>query len=337
MCYIIAEIGVNHNGKEDLAYQLIDIAKNAGADAVKFQTFKSDLLVIKNTKTAEYQKINSGENNQYNMLKKLELSQSAFKRIKQYCDDINIEFISTPFDCQSVDLLENIGVNIYKIGSGDLTNYQLLKKVASKHKQIILSTGMSNMAEVINAVEFIKKQGNSDLVLLHCISAYPTKLEETNLKAIQTMQIEFKNIPIGFSDHTHGDLASVIAVSLGATHIEKHFTLDCNMSGPDHKASLNPKQLFKFIQQIRETEIMLGHGIKQCMPCELPNKNIARRSIAVNKNMDKNSILHESDIICLRPNTGICSTNYFNIIGTQINTKKLKYEILDKTDIYYEH
>lgn len=328
-CFIIAEVGVNHNGDEQLAYELIDVAKNAGADAVKFQTFKSHLLVQKNTPTAEYQKTNSGETNQHDMLKKMELDANAFRRIKKYCDKINIKFISTPFDLESVDLLDDIGVDIFKIGSGDLTNYQLLKNIAQKGKKVILSTGMSSLSEVNNAVKFITKYMKSDkLVLLHCISSYPTKNEETNLLAISTMKKHFKTIPIGFSDHTHGYHAAIIATTLGANYIEKHFTLDQNMEGPDHKASLSPSQLHTFIKKIRETNIMLGNGIKRCMPSEESTKILVRRSIAVNKKMSPGTIIKETDIICLRPATHIPATEFENIINQTLTKQLNQYDFI---------
>ena len=242
MVYILAEVGVNHNGSLDIAYKLIDLAIKSGANGVKFQTFNSDKLAVPNAKKAEYQKVNTkNDDSQLSMLKKLELSYEDFSKLSAYCNDKNIEFISTPFDLESAEFLNSINVDTFKIGSGDLTNFPLLKKVASFKKKIILSTGMGSLEEVENSVNYLKKNGCEELVLLHCVSCYPTQNEDLNLKCIQTMKNKF-NIDVGFSDHTIDFKASLYAVCLGANYIEKHYTIDKEMEGPDHKASLNPEE-----------------------------------------------------------------------------------------------
>ncbi len=333
MVFIIAEAGVNHNGNLDLALKLIDIAKKSGANAIKFQTFKAEKLVTKNTQKAEYQiKNTNSTESQYDMLKKLELSFDQYNEIKKYCDKLEIEFISTPFDISSVELLDKLNVNRFKVGSGDLTNYQLLKTIALTNKPIILSTGMANLQEVKDSVNYLQKYTNANITILHCISNYPTSLYDTNLLSIRTLQKEL-NLDIGFSDHTLGYHSAIVAVSLGAKYIEKHFTIDTNMVGPDHKASSNPDELEEYIKKIRDTEVMLGDGIKDCRECERDTKYLVRRSLAVNKYLKKNSIIHEDDIICLRPESGISAIYFEDIIGKQLNKNLYKYSILQLCDI----
>jgi N,N'-diacetyllegionaminate synthase len=335
MVYILAEAGVNHNGSLELALELVDIASQSGADAIKFQTFNSDKLSSKNAKKADYQKknLNSNSDSQLEMLKKLELSYDDFKLVFDRCNEKNIEFISTPFDLDSVDFLDSLGVEIYKIGSGDLTNYLLLKKVASKGKKIILSTGMGSMDEVIDSVNFIKKNGCNDIVVLHCVSCYPTAHEDLNLKCITTMK-EKLNLEIGFSDHTEDYKASLYSICLGATYIEKHFTIDKNMEGPDHKASLNPEELNEFVSLIRECEIIMGDGIKVCKDSELNTKSVARRSLYFNRDMKAGDIITENDLIALRPNDGICVSNFEDYIGKTISVDVCKYSKVENNLIF---
>ena len=326
MTYIIAEVGVNHNGSLDLALKLVDIAAKSGANAVKFQTFKSEKLSSKNAKKAEYQKKNLNTNNdsQLDMLKKIELSYHDFRLVFNRCKEKNIDFISTPFDLESVDFLEELGVDIYKIGSGDLTNYLLLKKVAEKGKKIILSTGMGSMEEVTNSVNFIKKNGCTDIVVLHCVSCYPTMHEDLNLKCIKTMK-EKLNLEIGFSDHTEDYKASIYSVLLGAKYIEKHFTIDKNMKGPDHKASLNPNELIEFVSLIKECDIIMGDGVKVCKDSELNTRSVARRSLFFNRDMKAGEIIEEKDLIALRPYDGICVSKLENYIGKKLSKDANKY------------
>jgi len=318
MVYIIAEAGVNHNGSLELAYELIDIAVEAKADAIKFQTFNSEKLALGTAEKAEYQKETTGEKeSQLDMLKKLELSYDEFGLISKRCDEMGIEFISTPFDLDSVDFLDELGVTTFKVGSGDLTNFLLLKKIAEKNKKIILSTGMSSMDEVKKSVEFIKRYSSNELIVLHCVSCYPTNNEDLNLNCIKMMKNEL-NIPIGFSDHTKDEIASLYSVCIGAEYIEKHYTIDKNMEGPDHRASLNPEELIQFVKKIRECEIMLGNGIKKCTKNEEKNKKIVRRSLFFSKDLKKGHIIREGDLIALRPNDGICVSKYENFTGKKL-------------------
>jgi len=328
MVYILAEAGVNHNGNLDLAYQLIEVAKKSGADAIKFQTFKSDKVISANAEKAEYQKQTTGsDESQLDMVKKLELSYDDFKKIYLKCNEVGIKFISTPFDLDSVDFLNELGVDIFKIGSGDVTNYMMLKRIAKTGKKIILSTGMSTLNEVENSVKFLYDNGCKELVVLHCVSCYPTELNELNLKCIKTLQ-EKLNIPIGFSDHTVGNKASIYSVCMGAEYIEKHFTLDKNMEGPDHIASLNPEELNIFVEEIRECETMLGNGIKVCQEREKDVRSIARRSLFFNKDLNEGHIITEEDLIPLRPYNGICVSKYENIVGEKIVKNVYKNQIL---------
>lgn len=330
--FIIAEVGVNHNGDLNTALKMIEVAHQAGADAVKFQTFKADQLVTKDAQKAKYQIDNMAESNntkadqtQYQMLKELELSFSDYFIIKEQCDSLGIEFISTPFDLNSVDFLNELGVNRFKVGSGDLTNYQLLKAIASTGKPIILSTGMSNLKEIIDAYSILLKYYPNNIqpniTVLHCISCYPTKPEDCNLKTITTMIKQLDTKLIGFSDHTLGSQAAIMAVTLGACCLEKHFTLDQNMKGPDHRASLNPEQLVSYINHIRTAEIMLGDGVKKCTASELNTRDVARRSLAVNRQMQIGEIITENDLVCLRPNNGISAIHFFEIIGKQLKNQ----------------
>jgi len=331
MVYILAEIGVNHNGLLDIAYELIDVAIKSGANGVKFQTFKSDKLATPNADKAEYQKKNTKNNDsQLSMLKKLELSYDDFVKLSEYCMGKKIEFISTPFDLESAEFLNSINVHTFKIGSGDLTNYPLLQKVASFKKKIILSTGMGSLEEVENSVNYLKKNGCEELVLLHCVSCYPTQNEDLNLKCIQTMKNKF-NVDVGFSDHTIDSKASLYAVCLGANYIEKHYTLDKEMEGPDHKSSLNPEEFNEFVSLIRECEVIMGDGIKICRDAELNTKSIARRSLYFSRSMKKGELINEDDLIPLRPNSGICASQFERFLG-----KKLQFDVNKYSPLTYE-
>jgi len=303
--FIIAEAGVNHNGSIEKAKKLIDAAVEAGVDAVKFQTFNTDKLVTKNAPKANYQnETTDKDESQYNMLKKLELSKKDHDILLEYCSEKNIKFMSTPFSFDTVDLLEEIGIDIYKIGSSDTNNLPLLKYIATQNKPIILSTGMSNLTEVSEAVDTIKKTGNNNLVLLHCVSNYPADYENVNLKVMNTMKKAF-NLIVGYSDHTLGIEVPIAAVAMGAKVIEKHFTLDKNMEGPDHKASLNPEELEQMVNSIRNIEKSLGASTKKPTINEIDNKNKVRKSLVINKKMNKNEIIKKENIEIKRPGTGI--------------------------------
>ncbi len=314
-CFIIAEAGVNHNGSIYLAKKLVDAAVEAEADAVKFQTFQAGKLVTKSAEKAEYQKQTTGsEENQYEMLKRLELSCEDHIQLSDYCKQKGIMFLSTPFDFNSVDLLEELGVGMYKIGSGDLTNMPLLKYIALKNKPIILSTGMSNLGEIEEAIGWIKEAGNYQITLLHCTSNYPTSYGDANLNAMVTLRNAF-HLPVGYSDHTPGIEVSVAAAAMGACVIEKHFTLDREMSGPDHKASLNPQELKELVKSIRNIERAMGDGIKRCMIPEVKVRKVARKSIVVVKDIKKGDKIEEGNIGVKRPEGGIAPKYFNKVLG----------------------
>lgn len=303
--YIIAEAGVNHNGNRELALKMIDAAKDSGCDCIKFQTFRTESLVTTNAKKAKYQVVNTGnEENQYDMLKKLELTYDDFKVLKQYCGKIGIDFMSTPFDKESVELLEKLEITQYKMSSGDITNKDLLEYVADKKKPIILSTGMSTMDEVEEAVKWIEERGNRGLTLLHCTSNYPTSCDEVNMKAMVTLRERF-SYKVGYSDHTEGIHIPVLAVAMGAEVIEKHFTLDKQMQGPDHKASLDVSELSEMVKEIRDIEVAIGDGIKRPADSEMSTREAARKSVVVNKALKKGTELTMEDLDIKRPGTGI--------------------------------
>lgn len=317
--YIIAEAGVNHNGDINLAYKLIDAAKECGVDCVKFQTFKTENLVTKTAKKADYQVENTKNNDsQFAMLKKLELSFDEFRSLKEYCDKIGIEFLSTPFDKDSVDLLEKLGVSKYKLSSGDITNKPLLEYIAQKNKPIILSTGMCTMDEVEEAVTWIEEAGNKQITLLHCTSNYPTPYSDVNMDAMITLDKAFP-YPTGYSDHTQGIIIPIMAVAMGATVIEKHFTLDKNLPGPDHKASLDVAELKEMVLAIRNIETAKGNGDKKPAESELSTRDVARKSIIVNKDLKKGDVLTEHDLDVKRPGTGIAPKNMDILIGKKLN------------------
>ncbi|MBD5549011.1 MAG: N-acetylneuraminate synthase [Lachnospiraceae bacterium] len=321
--FVIAEAGVNHNGNVEIAKRLIDAASAAGADAVKFQTFKAEQLVCKNAKKAEYQFETTDKlETQYDMLKKLELTEQMHKELIEYCDKKKIMFLSTPFDIESVKLLSKLGMQMFKIPSGEITNLPYLREIAKQQKKIILSTGMSTMDEVKAAVKVLKDNGIGDITLLHCNTQYPTPMSDVNLLAMVTMHKELK-LPVGYSDHTQGIEIPIAAVALGAVVIEKHFTLDKNMEGPDHKASLEPYELKQMVEGIRKTELALGNGIKQVSKSEKANVDIVRKSIVAVGNIKKGEKFTEKNLTTKRPGNGISPMRWDEIIGI---TAKRDYE-----------
>lgn len=332
-CFIIAEAGVNHNGDINIAKKLVDKAKEAGVDAIKFQTFKADNLVTKQAPKAEYQKQATGDGSQFEMLKKLELSLEDHIALKKYCEEKGIMFISTPFDFESVDLLEKIDVPLYKVSSGDLTNLPLLNYIANKNKPIILSTGMSNLGEVEEAVETIFQTGNDRLVLLHCTSNYPTAYKDVNLRAMLTMKEAFK-LPVGYSDHTIGIEVPIAAVALGAKVIEKHFTLDRNMAGPDHKASLEPDELKILVKSIRNIETAMGDGIKRCNKSEEKSKFVSRKSIVAKHDIKKGQVITQDLIVYKRPASGLPPKFVKYILGKKARAEIRKDEVIDFEKVY---
>jgi len=319
-CFIIAEAGVNHNGSVKSTKKLIDVAKDAEADAVKFQTFKAENVVIKNAEKAEYQKT-AKEESQYEMIKKLELTNEDFKELSDYTQKKGILFLSSPFDKESVDLLYELDVPAFKVGSGEITNFPLLKHIAKKEKPIILSTGMATLGEVEEALNVTRNGGVEDVILLHCVSNYPARIEDVNLRAMETLKHAFK-LPVGFSDHSLGITVPIAAVALGACVIEKHFTLDRNLPGPDHKASLEPDELKEMVKAIRDVEKALGNGIKKPTKEEDKIKKIARRSIVAKIDIPKGTIIAEDMLDVKRPGTGIEPKYIDMIVG-----KKAKIDI----------
>jgi N,N'-diacetyllegionaminate synthase len=327
-CFIIAEAGINHNGDIKLAKKMIDVAVKANADAIKFQTFVTKNIVSKNTPTAKYQMQTTDISNQYDLIKKLELSFSEFKELKIYAENQDLIFLSTPFDLDSVDFLELLNISCYKISSGDLTNKQLLTKISSLGKPIILSTGMSNLDEIKEAISWISsKEHPIPLALLHCVSSYPAQIEDCNLKSISLLEEKF-HLPVGFSDHTIDSVAAITAVALNSCIIEKHFTLDKKMKGPDHSMSLDPNDLVEFVKSIRKAETSLGNKIKNCLKCEEEIREIARKSIVAKKDLSEGSIITKDSIAIKRPGTGIPPKFFDKLIGKRILQKINKDDIL---------
>jgi N,N'-diacetyllegionaminate synthase len=317
-CLVIAEAGVNHNGSLDMALRLVDAAAEAGADVVKFQTFKSEQVVSPVAPKANYQLETTGSSeSQLEMVKKLELPPAAFADIQQHCHRRGIVFLSSPFDRDSVDLLQSLGVVAFKIGSGELTNLPFLSYVAAKGKPLILSTGMSNLDEVAIAVDAVKAAGNRDLVVLHCVSNYPAAPSSVNLRAMKTLEEKFA-VPVGYSDHTEGIVIPLAAVSLGASVIEKHFTLDRSLPGPDHRASLEPRELAEMVRGIRAVEAALGDGVKKPMDEELSTAAVARRSLVAACDLHAGTVLTENMIAIRRPGTGLSPAFLPQLIGRRL-------------------
>jgi N,N'-diacetyllegionaminate synthase len=317
--FIIAEAGVNHNGSLDLAKKLVDVACSAGADAVKFQTFKAINLAIKSSQKANYQKETTNkEETQFDMLKKLELDIDAHKELISYCKKKGIIFLSSPFELESIDLLNDLGLEIFKIPSGEITNLLYLKHLGKLNKKIILSTGMSNMNEVKSALDILINSGTkkNNIIILHANTEYPTPMEDVNLRAMVSIGKEL-DVKFGYSDHTLGIEVDIAAVAMGAICIEKHFTLNSNMEGPDHKASLEPDQLKKMVKAIRNIELALGDGIKKLSKSELPNVKIVRKSIVAKTTIKKGDILNSSNLTVKRPGTGISPMQWDKVINTK--------------------
>lgn len=314
--YIIAEAGVNHNGSFALACKLVDAAKNSGADCIKFQTFKAKNLVSKYAEKADYQKKTTGDSSQQEMLKKLELSYDEFLQLKEYCKEMGITFLSTPFDFESIDFLNSIDMEFWKVPSGEVTNLPYLVALAKTHKPVVMSTGMCEMKEIEDAVAVLKQYGTTNITLLHCNTEYPTPFEDVNLKAMQTMRDAF-HLEVGYSDHTKGIEVPIAAVALGATVIEKHFTLDRNMEGPDHKASLEPQELAEMVCCIRNIEKALGSGDKTPTSSEKKNIVVARKSIVAKTKIKAGDTLTEDNITVKRPGTGISPMKWFEVLGTK--------------------
>ena len=314
---IIAEAGVNHNGSIEMAKKLIDIAACAGVDYVKFQTFTTENLITRTAKKAEYQKKNmSTKESQYEMLKKLELTHEHHFELINYCNKKNVKFLSTAFDLESIDFLSDLNLGLWKIPSGEITNYPYLKKIAQKKQPIIISTGMSTMVDIKNAIEILLKNNTdiSQLTVLHCNTQYPTPIHDVNLLAMQTIAHEF-GVNVGYSDHTLGLEVPIAAVALGATVIEKHFTIDRNMDGPDHKASLEPDELKYMVIAIRNIEKALGSSQKKISESESENIIAARKSIVAAQKIKKGEIFTEENLTVKRPGAGISPMKWDEVIG----------------------
>lgn len=316
--YIIAEGGVNHNGCEERALQMVETAARAGADAIKFQTFSADRLVTRDAPKAAYQKANTGEGGQYEMLRTLEMGPDLHRRLFARCGDLGIEFMSTPFDEQAADFLAELGMRRFKIPSGEITNLPFLRHVAEKGRSIILSTGMATMEEIeeaVAAIEDASPHGNeTDLTILHCTSNYPAAPDELNLRAMQTIA-QITGLPVGYSDHSNGPVAAIACTALGAKVIEKHFTEDRNLPGPDHKASLEPHELELFVRQVREATTMLGSPEKGPTPAEMQTRLAARRSVTLAKPLAESEPVTREHLTLMRPGSGIAPKHLETLIG----------------------
>lgn len=325
---IIAEAGVNHNGDINLAKRLVDEAKKAGADIVKFQTFVPELLSSKKAEMANYQKENLGvADSQLNMLRKLALGYAAFEELSDYCKKIGIRFLSTPFDLQSISFLNKLQ-DTWKIPSGEITNYPYLVEIAKTHKSVILSTGMSTLEEIDEALKVLCSHGAGNISILHCNTQYPTPYSDVNLKVMLTLKKKY-GLKVGYSDHTQGIEVPIAAVALGAEIIEKHFTLDRNMEGPDHKASLEPSELADMVQAIRNIEKALGDGEKRVTESERANISIARKSIVAKSDIKKGEVFSDSNLTTKRPGTGVSPMKWNSVIGTAAIRDFKKDELIE--------
>jgi len=314
-CLVIAEAGVNHNGDIELAKRLVDAAYDAGADYIKFQTFKADNLVTAKARKADYQEKQTGaEESQYFMLKKLELSYRDFMVLNDYCRMKGISFLSTPFDNESIGFLDKLGMDVWKIPSGEVTNYPYLVKIAETHKPIIMSTGMCTLDDIEIALQVLNSHGCGPITLLHCTTEYPAPYAEVNLRAMETLRSTF-NLPVGYSDHTQGIVIPIAAVAMGAIVLEKHFTLDRTMEGPDHKASLEPAELKAMVEAIRCVEVALGDGVKNPTDSELRNMVIARKSIVAMKPIGDGERFTSENITTKRPGSGINPMRWNEVLG----------------------
>ncbi len=337
---IIAEIGCNHNGDKNLAKKMVSIAKECGVDGVKFQTFNSSLLISKYADKAEYQKKTTGENeNQLEMTKKLELSHEALLELQDYAKSLDLEVFSTPFDFESIQFLEENNQKIWKIPSGELTNLPYLERIGNfeiEGKEIILSTGMATLEEIQRALDILQKNKQNRIIILHCNTEYPTPDEDVNVSAIRDLQKHFPDYEIGYSDHSVGCVASTMSVAYGITFIEKHFTLDKNFEGPDHKASATPEELKLLVENIRKAEIMLGSGIKKVTTSEMKNKKIARKSIIAKNNIKQGDIFTEENLICKRPGNGISPMHWYDILGKVAEKDFEEDQLIEVSGIRWE-
>lgn len=334
-CYVIAEIGVNHNGNLDLAFKLVDAAKEAGADAVKFQTFDPDQLVRKDARKAAYQNAATGDGTQLQMLEKLALQIEDFAKLKDYCERLSIDFLSTAFDRKSLDAVVALNPKALKWPSGELSNTPLLRYAAKMGKPLLISTGMADMSEVSDAVELVRMAGQPEIILLQCVSDYPAAIEQQNLRALTAMSDAF-DLPVGFSDHTLGADAALAARALGICVLEKHITLDQSMQGPDHAASMEPKAFKDLIIRLRTIEHALGDGEKRPSPAELDTKGVARKSLLYRTDLPKGHVLTENDLIAKRPNDGLAPCHFDDFVGRVLNTDVSEDQKVSFHDVSHE-
>ena len=332
-CFVIAEAGVNHNGDVGLAHKLIDVAADAGVDAVKFQTFEPEKLAAPEAPKATYQSQNiGGEGNQLEMLRGLVLPKAAYEELMKHAAEKGLLFLSTPFEQDSSDFVEQIGIPAFKISSGDLTNHPFIKYVAAKGRPLLLSTGMATMQQVEAAVKVVEESGNPPLALFHCVTNYPTDPADCNLRVMETMRKRF-GVPVGWSDHTVGIDISVAAVALGADVLEKHFTLDHNMPGPDHVASLEPDELKAMMKAIRRVESALGDGKKQPKPCEIEIAAAATKSLYWKKDLQAGAKVEASNVTAMRPGTGISPDKLSQLIGSVLAKPVCQGQMVSELDL----
>jgi N,N'-diacetyllegionaminate synthase len=331
-CFVIAEAGVNHNGSLDLALELVAAAATAGADAVKFQTFSADALVGAGVAKADYQKSNTGAGDQHSMLKALELGREHHEILARRCTELGIEFMSTPFDESALDFLVALGIKRVKMASGELTNKPFLERAARTGLPLIVSTGMGASAEIREALAWIAAAGNPPVSLLHCTSNYPAAFEDVNLTAMQSMARDI-GVPVGYSDHTSGITIAPVAVGLGATIIEKHFTMDRKLPGPDHAASLEVHELVAMVRAIRDVEAALGDGIKAPRAVELPVRDLVRRSVSARRDLAAGAVLTREDLVLLRPATGIAPKELEGTIGRKLGKAVAAGSVIKASDL----
>jgi N-acetylneuraminate synthase/N,N'-diacetyllegionaminate synthase len=326
--FVIAEAGVNHNGDLGLGLRLVDAAAEAGCDAVKFQTFKAETLVSRSAPKARYQQLTTREDeSQLEMLRRLELDRAAHEALRDRCRSRGIQFLSTPFDPESADLLSELDVPLFKVPSGEITNFPLLAHIGRKGKPVILSTGMSFLGEVEAALEVLRGAGAKEITLLHCTSSYPAAPADANLLAMLTLRQAF-GVPVGYSDHTLGLEVAIAAVALGATVIEKHFTLDRSLPGPDHRASLEPRELSALVSAIRNVERALGDGVKRPVPAEMEMREAARRSIVAAVALPANTVLTAGHLALKRPGTGLPPSRLASLVGRVLKRDVAADELL---------
>lgn len=330
---IIAEAGVNHNGSMEIAKEMVGRAKDAGADYIKFQTFQPEKIASRFAEKASYQKEATGAGeSQLDMLRKLALSQEDFRELKKYCNAVGIGFLSTPFDIESIAFLDALGMDFWKLPSGEVTNLPYLMRIAATHRPIVMSTGMCWMEEIREALSWLKKAGAGEVTLLHCNTQYPTPMEDVNLRAMETLRREFQ-LPVGYSDHTLGIEAPIAAVALGAAVIEKHFTLDQGMEGPDHRASLSPQELSAMVRAIRNIEQAMGSGEKSPTPSEAGNRAAARKSIVAAAKISKGEVFTEANLTAKRPGNGISPMRWHDLLGRAAGRDYGEDEAIDKGEL----